>query len=350
MFVRSRRLIQGSAFTVTLALSLHAYAQGAPPAAAAAATAEPPAPPAAAMIDAPAPSGPVVPLAESLTGMAKAEYGAARILYDDGDFQGALQKLKSAYDLSKDPRLLWNMAACEKNLRHYAEVARLIDRYLGEGGAIVSADDRAAASTLLDTVRGFVTDLTVVSNEAGATVLIDDVAAASTPMAGPIHIDMGAHKVRVAKPGFVEFAVAQDFPGGGPAQINATLAPERHEGRLRISAAPSDVIQVDGKVVGTGLFEAVLPSGRHSVYVSAKDKHPQQSEVVVQDNDLTALQISLQDESKQIIIDKGGIPAWVWITGTVLIAGGGVGAYFLLKPKGDEYQQPTNGSWGAFNL
>jgi len=36
--------------------------------------------------------------------MAKAEYAAARILYDDGDFAGALEKLRSAYDLSKDPR------------------------------------------------------------------------------------------------------------------------------------------------------------------------------------------------------------------------------------------------------
>ncbi|HEY0466020.1 MAG TPA: hypothetical protein VGC79_17540, partial [Polyangiaceae bacterium] len=82
-------------------------------------------------------------LADSLKGMAKADYAAAKILYEDGDFQGALQKLKASYEAAKDPRLLWNMAACEKNLRHYAEVARLVDRYLAEGGALVSPQDRA---------------------------------------------------------------------------------------------------------------------------------------------------------------------------------------------------------------
>src|SRR5882724_2041987 len=54
-------------------------------------------------------------LSEALTGAAKADYDAARILYDDGDFRGAFQKLKSSYEQSKDARLLWNMAACEKN-------------------------------------------------------------------------------------------------------------------------------------------------------------------------------------------------------------------------------------------
>ena len=349
MRLPSSCLLRHSAFVATLALSLTAQAQGTP-GAPAAPPAPPPAAPAPVETAPPAPNA-AVPLGDALTGMAKAEYGAARILYDDGDYQGALQKLKSAFDLSKDPRLLWNMAACEKNLRHYASVAQLIDRYLGEGAAFVTADDRAAAGTLLDTVRGFVTDLTVESNEGDAVVFLDEVAVAKTPMTAPLHVDMGSHKVRVSKPGFVDAIVTQDFPGGQPLKINASLVPERHEGRLRITAAPSDVIQVDGKVVGTGVFDAVLASGHHSVFVSARGKHAQQSEVVVQDNDLTALQISLQDESKQVIVmNKGGVPAWVWITGGVLLAGGGVGAYFLLKPHGDPYQQPTNGAWGAINL
>src|SRR5438045_6826203 len=85
---------------------------------------------------APAPAAPLpatATLSDSLKGIAKADYAAAKILYEDGDFQSALLKLKSSYEASKDARLLWNMAACEKNLRHYAEVARLVDRYLAEG-------------------------------------------------------------------------------------------------------------------------------------------------------------------------------------------------------------------------
>src|SRR6478736_4874903 len=85
-----------------------------------------------------APAGPK-PLAETLTGEAKSAYDSARVLFGDGDFGGALVKFQAAYDKSKDPRLLWNMAACEKNLRHYARTLQLVRRYAAEGGSVLTA-------------------------------------------------------------------------------------------------------------------------------------------------------------------------------------------------------------------
>src|SRR6187399_1311780 len=61
-------------------------------------------------------------LSDVLTGEAKTHYDIARILYRDGDHAGALAKFRRAYEISHDVRLLWNMAACEKNLRHYVKV------------------------------------------------------------------------------------------------------------------------------------------------------------------------------------------------------------------------------------
>lgn len=62
-------------------------------------------------------------LADTLTGDAKAEYEAGKLLYQDGDFKNALAKFQKAQELSKDARLSWNIAACEKNLRHYTRVS-----------------------------------------------------------------------------------------------------------------------------------------------------------------------------------------------------------------------------------
>jgi hypothetical protein len=321
------------------------------PSAAAAPSAAPNAAGSAAPI-APAPAAPAVPpppLAESLTGMAKAEYAAARILYDDGDFAGALEKLRSAYDLSKDPRLLWNMAACQKNLRHYAEVVRLVERYLNEGRSYVSDSDRTDATSLLDTVKDFISRLDVKSNQAGASVFIDDVAMGTTPLAAPLPVDMGSHKVRVSKAGFLDFATAVELPGGRPFSIAADLMVEHHDGKLRVVAEPQDVLQIDGKVVGTGLWEGVLPSGTHSVYVTAKDKIAHQTEVVITDNQISSLHIALENRPVQAVVHSG-VPAWVWIAGGVLVAGGGVGAYFLLKPHDPGYQSPNEGNWGAISL
>src|ERR1700753_74112 len=81
----------------------------------------PEAPPAAAA----SPAAPA--LGESLTGAAKEEYETGRILFDNADYSGALVKFRHAYELSSDPRLLWNMGACEKNLRHYVKLLHLVD-------------------------------------------------------------------------------------------------------------------------------------------------------------------------------------------------------------------------------
>src|SRR5258708_4144401 len=70
------------------------------------------------------------PLSQALTGQAKADFESGKLLAADGDFAGALIKFQSAYDQSKDPRLLWNAAFCQKNLRHYAKVIATLKRYL----------------------------------------------------------------------------------------------------------------------------------------------------------------------------------------------------------------------------
>jgi len=289
-------------------------------------------------------------LSDSLKGLAKADYAAAKILYEDGDFQGALLKLKSSYEASKDPRLLWNMAACEKNLRHYAAVQQLVDRYLAEGGTAVSAQERTDAVALVDTVKAFVTTLTVDVDQAGAVILMDEQPLGKSPLSGPVQVDMGVHKIRVTKPGFVDFTTTPELPGGQPFHVFATMTPERHEGRLRVLAGPSEVIQVDRGVSKVGLWEGTLPSGPHSVYVSAKGKRPHQTDVIVQDNNLTNLHVTLEDESP-VAVQKNSVPAWVWIAGSAVLVGGGVGAYFLLKPDNTtKYQSPTPGTWGAIDI
>jgi len=291
-------------------------------------------------------------LSESLTGTAKAEYDAAKILYDDGDYQGAYTKLKAAYDAAKDPRLLWNMAACEKNQRHYAAVAKLVDRYLVEGGALLGEADRKEATELVNTVKGFVSELTLQVDQPGASVFIDEQPVGTSPLPGPVQVDMGARKIRITKAGFREFALTAELAGGQPSLVSATLTPEVHEGRLRVVAGPGDVIQVDRKLSKVGLWEGVLPSGTHSVYVSAKGKRPHQTDVVVQDNDLTNLHVALEDEPKAPIIEKSGVPTWVWVAGGAVLVGGGVGSYFLLKSDSSsgKYESPKLGTWGEIPL
>src|SRR5204862_228124 len=80
-----------------------------------------------------------------------------------------------------------------------------------------------------------------------------------SPFAAPLQVDMGVHKIRVTKPGFLDFATAPELPGGQPFHIFATMVPERHEGGLRVLAGPAEVIQiVRGESSGGSLERTLL--------------------------------------------------------------------------------------------
>jgi LPXTG-motif cell wall-anchored protein len=290
-----------------------------------------------------APATQVTPpsLSDSLTGMAKAEYEAGKILYRDNDFANALVKFQHAHELGSDPRLLWNLAACEKNLRRYSRARALLQRFGMESDTRVTAEDRRAAADLEKVLAPFISALKVVVSEPGADVLVDDEKIGTSPLAGSAHIDVGKHIFRVRKPGFKEFAETRQVDGGSEVVVVASLEKEVHQGRLIIEAGPKDLISLDGKVVGQRRWEGPISSGGHELRVSAAGMTTHRSEVVVQDDKTRRIPIRLDPLPK-----TGESNAWLWVAGgAVLVAGAVVGGVFLLKPSEVPSVQGTLGTF-----
>lgn len=282
------------------------------------------------------------PLSEALKGMARAEYEAGRILYADGDFAGAAMKFERAYDEAKDPRLLWNIAAAEKNLRRYVRVYTLVERYLVEGGAQLSTEDRTEAETLLSTVKGFIGEVTIDVDQPGANIFVDDQPLGVSPLPGPVKLEMGDRKIQVKKPGFVEFLATRGIGGGTPTRVDVKLQAEVHEGRLRVVAGPGDSIRIDGRLQGIGQWEGTLTSGIHAVQVTAEGKRAYQSDVGVEDGQLSTVRVTLETKSSAV---RESAPIWPWVAGgAALVTGLSVGAYFLFRPEDDGPAPPINGS------
>ena len=240
-------------------------------------------------------------LGDTLTGQAKADYEAARVLLTDGDYAGARIKFQAAYDASKDPRLLWNVAASEKQLRHYAKAVELLKKYAAETSALVSAKERDEAKDLIKTLEPFTVAVTFEVNEAGADVEVDDTSFGKTPLAAPLVIDIGQHKVRVHKDGFRDYAASASI-GGSPQQtIAVKLEKEVHQGTLSIAVPAGATVFVDGQPVPVRPNEAIelkLASGGHTVRVTAPGMRAYQSEVVVRDNEARAVAVTLEKETE----------------------------------------------------
>lgn len=289
--------------------------------------AQPAAPAAAAAPTTGAP--PAIPsLSDSLTGEAKASYEAGKVLFRDRDFGGSLVKFQAAYEKSKDARLKWNIAACEKNQRHYARVQKLIREYMTEGGDKLTAQDMDDARELLKTIEPFVVRLKLSVSQPGASVFVDDELIGKSPIAEAIVVDIGQRKVRIVKDDYEEFAQTVVVGDSPEKVLDVKLALRVREGRVIIKAPEGAVIYVDGQPVGTTVYNAAMSAGGHTVKVTQKGMVPYQSELVVEDKKTRSVDVQLQAEK------GGGVPAWVWVVsgGVVLAAGIGVGTYFLVKP------------------
>jgi hypothetical protein len=287
---------------------------------------------------------PQKPLAESLSGGAKEDYDKGMALWQTNrDPAKAIVMFLAAYEKSKDPRLLFNVALCARDLGKWTMVLTYANRFLAEAPN-ASAEAKSNADVLVRSASPYVAKLTVQVNEPGATIFVDDEPAGTTPLAQPLMVDIGKRRIRVTKPGFRDVAREVNVQGSGDAPITVALERDIHEGRLVVRAGTNDTITVDGKVVGTGRWEGVLPSGGHTLRVTAPGMRAHQTEVVISDNQVRTVDVTLEKEG------KGAVPSWVWIAGGgLLVSGAAIGGYFIFKPE-DKQGQPFQGTLPPGNV
>ncbi|WP_437487156.1 PEGA domain-containing protein [Sorangium sp. So ce1014] len=292
---------------LTLTTARGAAAQQAAPAA-------PPAAPAAA------------PLAEVLTGAARADYELGKSLFGNGDFANAFTKFEHAYALSKDVRLLWNMAVCKNRMHRYSHVLTLVERLRREDRGALTPQDWATIDALERGARSLVGHLDIAVSEAGAEVTIDDAPAGKTPLSGKVIVDSGARRIRVDKPGFKAHVRVERVAPGAEVVVQIQLEPRVHAGKLSVSAPPGARIALDGALLGQGRWDGAVPSGRHALRVTAPGMMPYESELVIQDDELSRLSVGLTPVAS-------GPRTWVWLTGGALVvAAGVVVGVLLLQP------------------
>jgi hypothetical protein len=277
------------------------------------------------------------PLADSLTGDAKASYESARLLYEVKDYAGAATKYRSAYGESHDPRLLWNIATCERALRHYARTATLIEQFIASAAPLMSADFVAQARSTLAALREFYSPLQLDVRPAGTHVFVDGEEVGTAPLTAPVRVDLGKHTLRGTHDGFTPFESVLDVAGQNEMRVPITLLELSTTAHLAIAASdPADMVTVDDNVAGSGQWEGDVGSGPHRVKVTAPGKKPYLAEIEVAAGEHRSIDVTLEAEHGRTI--------WPWIAGgAAVVAGGIVGSYFLFKP-GSSLTTPPAGS------
>lgn len=281
-------------------------------------------------------AAPPPPISELLTGDAKRDYESGRLLYDNGDYAGAAVKFQSAYEHSRaqnpkwegDPRLLWNAASCEKNLRRYARAVALVRRYLQSRSPLITPEGERAARAFLAAAEPLTAPLVIEANVPDALVYLDDALLGKTPLEGNVPVDLGPHTLLVKKGGHSDYSEPFTIYGSEELRITAVLRPIERRGQLVVRARPGDHITFDGVLTGVGQAHASLPSGPHHVRVTAPGARPFEARVQVTDRGTRTLDVVLEREQA-----ASQLPGWVWAAGGSLATGLLMtGGYFLFKP------------------
>ena len=186
------------------------------------------------------------PLSEVLQGDARQAYDAARVLHEIGDYHGALLKFRYAYELSGDPRLLWNSASCAKSLRKYVKAIELVRDFLASSSPVVTPDAAERARAFIQAALPLTSRLEVESNVAMPKVYVDGEFVGHAPLLPDVRIDLGLHRIAVKKPGYATFEETLTV-AASRIQVTAILQPIRVQPRraparkLRRASGPGDV-------------------------------------------------------------------------------------------------------------
>ncbi len=165
------------------------------------------------------------PLGEILSGPALQSYERGRELFEAGDVVTGHAKLLEAYELSKNSRLLWNMAACSKSARHYARAITELTRFLEDGRGEITTEQSKRAEDVRATLYSLVAAVTLTSHPKDATFTID-----SNPLGviteGVVHyLDIGPHQVRIEHEGFRTDERTVEVKQAKPFALEVSLAP-----------------------------------------------------------------------------------------------------------------------------
>jgi PEGA domain len=275
-------------------------------------------------------------LSQTLKGIARAEYEGGKVLFADGDYKNAIVKFQKAHDVSKDPRLLWNIAVCQKNLRHYSKMLVSVRRYRNEAKDWLSDEDRRQADAIVDTVKTFISDFVLVVNVADAEVFVDGEPIGVTPLKGRSTLDVGRREIRIERDGYGPQVRNITVVGGGRVELKVDLLKTLHRGTLVVATVDEAMVAIDGKMVGRGGWRGSLASGGHTLRVTAVDMQPFQQEVVIQDDATRTVEVEL------IPVATDSTATILWVVGGVTLASAAIvtGA-LLFSPSGEE---PVDGS------
>jgi hypothetical protein len=263
-------------------------------------------------------------LREQLPENARAKWDSAIALYQRQNWDGAQADFMQAYELSKNPRVLFNVAICEKNRGRYSRAISFFRRELTEGQGSLTPQEETEVKSAIAGLEKFVSDLTVEVNEPGAKVLVDGAEVGVTPLNKPVSVEVGERRVTIQKAGFADATKTVTVSGGVAAKVSLTIEPITRMNVVKVAVVgpPNAVVKIDGKEVGPAPYtgRVTVTAEPHQFSAEAPGWVSATQSIVVREGEpmnLT-LQLSQEQQKGKLIVTTRPEGATIEIDGKVV--------------------------------
>lgn len=183
------------------------------------------------------------------------------------DWSKALAEFEAANKAQPSADALEGVANAQYQLKQEVEAHASYDEYLKKYGASAPKAKRTLAETRLKELGERTGTITVSSSETGAQIAIDDKPVGTAPLAAPIRVTVGPHRVRITKDGFAPVDQAPSVTANATITVTAKLEAVSSKGRLSVREKNGKPIRilVDGVDMGEAPWSGEVEAGLHAI-------------------------------------------------------------------------------------
>ena len=198
---------------------------------------------------------------------AKRLFYQAESLRNAGDCERALEYYRKSRALVPSVHNTLNAGICLEDLGRLDEALERYERLLREMGPELTEREQELLPSRMRRLRRFVGSIQISANTE-ASVVVSTRPRGSLPLAAPLRVMPGRHKVIVYKEGFESFEQTVDVRQGQVVVIDATLKELRYAGTVRVTDRELVGLGIflDGVRVGSAPWVGRVAPGRHVVW------------------------------------------------------------------------------------
>ena len=152
-------------------------------------------------------------------------------LYDQGDYEGALQRYRAAQELFPSYKIDYNIGVALQALKQPVQALPHFERFLRQAQGRAEAKKIDLCKRRIARLRLEVSGIRLSGAPPGAEVRIDGERVAQPPVDDEIYLLPGRHRVKVSLEGFLTFEQALQLEPGDHPAVTVRLRPrEEHVG------------------------------------------------------------------------------------------------------------------------